>query len=195
VGATKVYPGKTVFDPESAVFDPAGFPYSVNFSSGGGFSNLYATPQYQQAAVSAFFKDHNPPYKSYSQIVNSTDEIPGLGKDGGIYNRIGRGIPDVAANGDNSAIDNQGFFQLTGGTSASTPIFASIVTRINEERMNAGKKPVGFMNPVLYAHPEVLNDITNGTNPGCWTDGFSAVKGWDPVTGKFPRWLIGYKRN
>ena len=27
VGATKVYPGKTVFDPESAVVDPAGHPY------------------------------------------------------------------------------------------------------------------------------------------------------------------------
>jgi tripeptidyl-peptidase I len=34
-----------------------------------------------------------------------------------------------------------------------------------------------------YAHPEVLNDITNGTNPGCGTKGFSAVEGWDPVTG------------
>jgi tripeptidyl-peptidase-1 len=23
----------------------------------------------------------------------------------------------------------------------------------------------------------------NGSNPGCGTDGFYAVKGWDPVTG------------
>ncbi|KAF7800219.1 hypothetical protein EIP86_011466 [Pleurotus ostreatoroseus] len=43
-----------------------------------------------------------------------------------------------------------------------------------------------------------FNDITNGTNPGCGTEGFSAVRGWDPVTGlgtpNFPqllaRWLI-----
>ena len=25
--------------------------------------------------------------------------------------------------------------------------------------------------------------ITAGNNPGCGTDGFSAVQGWDPVTG------------
>jgi tripeptidyl-peptidase-1 len=42
---------------------------------------------------------------------------------------------------------------------------------------------VGFVNPVLYAHPEVFNDITQGSNPGCGTQGFSAAKGWDPVTG------------
>jgi tripeptidyl-peptidase-1 len=42
---------------------------------------------------------------------------------------------------------------------------------------------VGFINPVLYANPGVLNDIKKGNNPGCGTDGFQAVKGWDPVTG------------
>src|SRR4051794_34345631 len=51
VGATKVYPGKTVFDPESAVVDPIGEPYSRAYSSGGGFSNIYGQPKYQQAAV------------------------------------------------------------------------------------------------------------------------------------------------
>ena len=96
VGATKVYPGKTVFEPESAVYDPAGHPYSVNYSSGGGFSNIHATPKYQQAAVDTFFKEHNPPYKGYSVLVNDTDQIPALEKKG-IYNRIGRGIPDVCS--------------------------------------------------------------------------------------------------
>jgi tripeptidyl-peptidase-1 len=42
---------------------------------------------------------------------------------------------------------------------------------------------VGFVNPVLYANPDILNDITKGSNPGCGTDGFSAVTGWDPATG------------
>jgi len=27
------------------------------------------------------------------------------------------------------------------------------------------------------------DDITSGSNPGCGTAGFSAVSGWDPVTG------------
>lgn len=28
-----------------------------------------------------------------------------------------------------------------------------------------------------------FHDVTNGTNPGCGTAGFSTAKGWDPVTG------------
>lgn len=111
VGATKVYPGKTISDPESAVFDPAGHPYHVNFSSGGGFSNVYPIPDYQKNAVATFFKKYNPPYPHYSGLVNDTGNIQTLpdigalaGSTGGIYNRIGRGIPDVAANGDNIAV-------------------------------------------------------------------------------------------
>lgn len=63
------------------------------------------------------------------------------------------------------------------------PVFGSVLTLINEARLNAGKKPVGFVNPVLYAHPEVMNDITEGSNPGCGTEGFNATIGWDPVSG------------
>jgi tripeptidyl-peptidase-1 len=88
-----------VNDPESAVYDPAGFPYSVNFSSGGGFSNVYPVPA------------HNPPYPYYSGLVADTGDIQTLpdvaalaGSTGGIYNRIGRGVPDVAAVGDNIAV-------------------------------------------------------------------------------------------
>ena len=115
VGATKVYPGKTVWDPESAVFDPAGHPYSVNYSSGGGFSNVFPIPDYQQDAVATFFKEHNPPYPYYSALAPDTNDIQQMididslvGNTGGIYNRIGRGVPDVAANGDNIVVC--GFF-------------------------------------------------------------------------------------
>lgn len=62
---------------------------------------------------------------------------------------------------------------LIGGTSAAAPTFASILTRINDERLKAGKSTIGFVNPVLYAHPEALHDITVGNNPGCNTNGFS----------------------
>ncbi|KAK6397550.1 hypothetical protein LTR65_006527 [Meristemomyces frigidus] len=175
VGATKVYPGRTVFEPESAVVDLAGHPYSSAFSSGGGFSNIFPIPSYQADAISTYFADYNPPYPYYyNGQYNGTD---------GLYNRNGRGIPDVAANGDNIAVYLEGNFTLEGGTSASSPIFAALVNRINEERIKAGKGSVGFINPVLYQHPEILNDIVNGTNPGCGTDGFSCAPGWDPVTG------------
>lgn len=61
--------------------------------------------------------------------------------------------------------------------------WASIITLINQERQTAGKGPVGFLNPVLYANPGVLTDIKNGSNPNCGSSGFKAVSGWDPITG------------
>lgn len=117
VGATKVYPGRTVFEPESAVVDPPGMPYRGAYSSGGGFSNIFPIPDYQADAVATFFQDHNPPYPYYEGGEN-------LGANGGLYNRQGRGIPDVAANGDNIAVYVRGAFRLSGGTSASmSPTF------------------------------------------------------------------------
>jgi tripeptidyl-peptidase-1 len=35
----------------------------------------------------------------------------------------------------------------------------------------------------LYQNADAFNDITEGTNSGCGTDGFSTAPGWDPVTG------------
>jgi tripeptidyl-peptidase-1 len=78
----------------------------------------------------------------------------------------------------------------------STPIVASIFTLINEERLAAGKSPVGFVNPTLYANPQMFNDVTIRNQsfvPQCGTNGFSCVPGWDPVTGlgtpKYDAWL------
>lgn len=118
----------------------------------------------------------------------------------GLYNRTGRGFPDVSAMGNFIQIIQSG--QVTGvaGTSASSPIFAAVVALLNDELMSNGKPPLGFMNPWIYAHPEAFNDITAGNNPGsyfefsllstispcstgCGTDGFPAIEGWDPVTG------------
>ncbi|MCJ1408202.1 hypothetical protein MMC19_002276 [Ptychographa xylographoides] len=156
---------------------------TTRFGSGGGFSNIYGIPDYQASAVAAYFKNHNPTYPYYSNLNNSYGS--------GIYNRIGRGIPDVSAVGDNIVVWNQGAKGLSGGTSASTPVFAAILNRINEELIAAGKSTIGFANPALYTNPSMLHDITVGvSNPtggapetGCGTKGFSAATGWDPVTG------------
>lgn len=94
-----------------------------------------------------------------------------------------RGYPDVSANGWKYVVAVDDGWRLVSGTSASTPTFASIIAIINEHRAAAGKGPVGFVKPALYANPHVLNDITEGRNPGCGTEGFSAVTGWDPVMG------------
>lgn len=102
-----------------------------------------------------------------------------------VYNDTGiaRGFPDVSAIGRNVAtvFNNQTYG--VGGTSASAPIFAGIVTLLNEARLAVGKGPIGFLNPTLYQNPDAFNDITIGNNSGCGTAGFHAVPGWDPVTG------------
>lgn len=65
----------------------------------------------------------------------------------------------------------------------SSPVFASMIALINAERHAIGMPPMGFLNPWLYgkASPAFI-DITEGSNPGCGTEGFPAAPGWDPVS-------------
>ncbi|KZT32007.1 subtilisin-like protein, partial [Sistotremastrum suecicum HHB10207 ss-3] len=100
--------------------------------------------------------------------------------------------------GANYVIAIDGEFSLVFGTSASSPVVASMVTLINDARIAAGKGPVGFINPSIYssAFAGAFNDITHGGNQGCGTAGFTAVTGWDPVTGlgtpNFPNLLSAF---
>ncbi|EJF64904.1 subtilisin-like protein [Dichomitus squalens] len=171
VGATSVVPGNSVDDPEEATTD---------FPSGGGFSNNFARPSWQEAQVSKYLSKFAPDYAP------------------DIFNRSGRAYPDVAANGWPTVVATNGKFFQSGGTSASAPIFASFVASVNDARIAAGKRTVGWINPALYSREfaHVYNDITNGTNPGCQTEGFPAAPGWDPVTGlgtlNFPLLLAAF---
>ncbi|KAK0256450.1 hypothetical protein B0A54_04706 [Friedmanniomyces endolithicus] len=135
--------------------------------SGGGFSNVFPLPEYQANAVHHWFADYPPPYGP--DRFNNSQQT--------------RGLPDMSANGANYVIAIDGNFSLVYGTSASTPATGSILTLINQARLDKGKSSIGFINPVIYAHPEILNDITEGGNQGCGTPGFESAPGWDPVTG------------
>jgi len=149
----------------TAVGATAGIPETAANISAGGFSNLFARPSYQSAAVSRYLASIGSEYK-------------------GKFNSSGRGFPDVSAQGSNVVIRVGGQYELVGGTSASAPIFASTIALLNAERLLGGKAPLGFLNPLLYGFPiDVVNDITSGSNPGCGTNGFPAKLGWDPVTG------------
>jgi tripeptidyl-peptidase I len=151
---------------EQAVAEPAADPKN-DYYSGGGFSNVFPLPDYQSHAVTNYLTEYPPPYTS--DIFNNSGKA--------------RAYPDVSAIGIKLPTVYLGSALAVGGTSASTPIFASIVTLLNEARIAKGKGPIGFLNPTLYAHPEAFNDITVGGNPGCGTDGFDTQPGWDPVTG------------
>lgn len=178
VGGTQLDPGQYVTDIEVSMGGTNDTPVASRFGSTGGFGNYNARPAYQDDAVNAYFENYDPGYPTYDFQANQS-----IGANGGIYNRAGRAFPDISANGNNLFVVANGTASLSGGTSASAPIVASIITMINQERTAIGKGPVGFVNPVLYQHPEAFNDVTDGNNPGCYTEGFSAVPGWDPVTG------------
>ncbi|KAK5991888.1 Tripeptidyl-peptidase SED2 [Cladobotryum mycophilum] len=136
---------------------------AANFSAGG-FANLFGRPTYQNAAVTR--------YLNKSSTVHS-----------GKFNDLGRGYPDVAALSTNIVIYRNGKEELVDGTPAGAIIFASIIALLNAELIGQYKPVLGFLNPWLYDHPEMFNDIKTGSNPGCGTDGFPATEGWDPITG------------
>lgn len=103
------------------------------------------------------------------------------------WDRTGRGVPDVSAVGVDYKIWTQGHAGGVSGTSASTPAVAGIFALINDKLMAAGKRPMGFVNPFIYANPQGFRDILLGYNDGgglnLFKHGFYATKGWDPLTG------------
>ncbi len=65
---------------------------------------------------------------------------------------------------------------------ADVQIVAAVISLLNDYLISQGKKPLGFLNPLLYSSGIAgFNDVTSGSNPGCNTEGFSAIAGWDPV--------------
>ena len=132
--------------------------------SGGGMSKFFTEPDYQQSmpqAVQAALGGH-------------------------------RGIPDVAADANPEtglAFYFDGQWNQTGGTSASTPFWAAIVSIANQMAGHA----LGFINPGIYKlatsqHAQQdFRDITVGNNSvnngTVKVQGFQATAGWDAVTG------------
>jgi kumamolisin len=104
----------------------------------------------------------------------------------------GRVVPDVAADasantGYWTVVDGQG--GASGGTSASAPLWAALIARINASLGGGG--PLGFLTPLLYKSsggaPALgsvgCRDITSGDNITAAIGGYSAGPGYDAVTG------------
>jgi hypothetical protein len=134
--------------------------------SGGGVSTVFPRPPYQEGTT-----------------LNGGD----------LGNR--RSVPDVAFLADprsgvavfDSSPDVTGFsgWQPVGGTSLACPMWAAYTALVNQKRASEGLGVIGSsMNTALYqaaatptAYAANYNDITSGTN------GFSAMRGYDLVTG------------
>lgn len=127
--------------------------------TGGGLSNHFSVPPYQQAI-------HLP------ARMNGDPRPPG------------RGIPDVAA----LAAGNPGFRividgiqQAKGGTSAATPLWAALIALANAKRGS----PVGFVNPCFYSNPHLCQPILSGDNAGYEANGeWNACTGFGVPNGE-----------
>jgi kumamolisin len=121
-------------------------------ATGGGVSDVFALPSYQSAA-------HVP--------VNASNH------------KAGRGVPDVAGDANPQTgytIRVDGATETVGGTSAVAPLWAALITLLNQE-LGA---PLGFAQPRLYPllGGTGFHDITSGSNGV-----YSAGPGWDACTG------------
>jgi tripeptidyl-peptidase I len=102
----------------------------ADFSTAGGFSNYFSRPSFQDEAVGTYFSEHDPGYPYYEfNGIDFSKSGSNIGANGGIYNRIGRGFPDVSANGLNFPIIFDGYKLPEGGTSQAAPIWGSVSQR------------------------------------------------------------------
>jgi kumamolisin len=121
-------------------------------ASGGGISAFFATPAWQANLSAVKTQGTRTPLSM-------------------------RGVPDVAGNADPETgyeVRVDGAASVIGGTSAVAPLWAALLTRINQ----LSGKPAGLANPKLYQAPTALRDITSGNNGD-----FAAAAGWDACTG------------
>jgi subtilase family serine protease len=103
-----------------------------------------------------------------------------------------RNTPDVALTADNVFVIASGGVQYpgVGGTSCAAPLWAGFTALVNQQAVNVGHAPVGFLNPALYAlaksqyYTNVFNDTTTGNNT--WSASptkYFAVTNYDLCTG------------
>jgi tripeptidyl-peptidase-1 len=142
-------------------------------TTAGGFSNYFARTPCQNASVAKYMAS------------------PEAARAAAGYNTTGRGFPDVATNSINFQIYITSFRSLVQGTSGSSPSLGGLISAANAARKKAGKKAkFGWIAPLMYANPGVMNDVSHGYNNCtavvafcCGDIGFTGRTGWDPLVG------------
>ena len=157
--------------------------------AGGGFSTLFARPQWEAGP--------GVPISTPSGYAGSVTLSNGT---------LARALPDIGADADPASGVvivlqgvNLGLVTSIGGTSLASPVWGGIIAMAN----GATNKQIGLFSPTAY---QILNaqiygsskspfhDVTVGNNScdvsnadctGIYSSppGYSATKGWDPVTG------------
>jgi len=118
--------------------------------SGGGFSDYFGRPAWQDDPVAEYLKNSGLPHKSQ-------------------YNASGAGFPDISAQVILYSLSTHllvlklpflcqalrfevvvaGATTPVDGTSCATPTSAGVFAMLNQDRISAGKSPLGFLNPLI----------------------------------------------
>ncbi|KAH9014324.1 subtilisin-like protein [Lactarius hengduanensis] len=160
------------------------------YMSGGGFSMHFTRPDYQEDMVAPFLGSLGSQYA-------------------GLYDPRGRGIPDISAQANwcvfihEARLSRRERHECVGARASFPPhlrqpassstqlmangqIVAGIVSLLNDYLISTGRHRLGFLNLLLYGDGRIgIKDVTSGSNPGCGTDGFTAIPGWDPVRHRY----------
>jgi hypothetical protein len=142
---------------------------SGGHGGGGGISQLWAMPTYQNA-------------------VHTTTSSSPCGTPSGC-----RQVPDVAASADPDhgytvycsvpTACGSGGWTAFGGTSGAAPLWAAATVLLND--YCGPQRRLGFANPALYSASTGLNDVTSGNNDALKSNSgaFPAGNGYDLATG------------
>ena len=157
-----------------------------SITSGGGFSVSIMAPAYMTAVQAAYLNNSTAAMTAFQNAQNTTAGYTGQ-----------RGYPDIALLGNLYPVYADGVQHVQDGTSASAPLFAAMVTLLNQARQQAGMGPMGYITPFLYnmgvKFPQLFNDVVVGDN-SCGENGdavgqcgpdqfYPAALGWDATTG------------
>ena len=112
---------------------------AIYLGSGGGFSWRFGLPDYQVGVTAA--------YITSASVAFSSTWPPSAS-----YNDTGRGYPDVASLAQfGIPLCTYGGCSGSGGTSASAPTVAGMLSLVNDARLDGALPPLGFINPRLCA--------------------------------------------
>jgi hypothetical protein len=158
-------------------------PPSTAGASGGGVSSFWAMPPSQSHAAKSL------------GVLGAAAAGSHCGRKHGYC----REVPDVSIdsdpttgyvaywNGDGTVPGAQAGWQVLGGTSGATPVWAALLALADSAPACHGR-PIGFANPALYraasdVYHRDFHDVKQGNNAFAATRGFSSKRGYDPVTG------------
>ena len=137
--------------------------FSASWGGGGGISGYFSLPSWQSGLY-------------YTPINSSTTGSPTA--------LTMRGLPDISGPMNGHLCYFNGSIVSVGGTSASAPVMAGMLTRI--QALTGNQRSSAEYNTLFYKHKTSFYDIIVGSNNTLITSGYVGTTDWDPVTGLGP---------